>query len=365
MKPTLRAILPAVLTFWVTALPAEAREGQLRVTEENDMRLLGGNGDRYYTQGLRIEHSVDGVESDEQFFGRTTHADWCDLICARDRDPSTVTYAAGSAIGQNIYTPDNLAVITNQPTDRPYAAVLYASRFASASYPTKLARVSRQDRIEVLLGIVGPAAQGEFAQNFVHDLRGFDRANGWRNQLRNEPVGQVQVSRAWRWQPTGRHGIDATTRGAANAGNMLVSGELQGMVRAGINLEGFGVRSIGESPLAPPPTPGAAALAGAAPTDRHRARRLGVHLFARGTARLVAHNLFLDGNTFAANDIRIRRTPFVPEWAVGGEVNLWGWVVASYQRIVRGSEFSSTSGDAPRQRFGSVSLAFRVPLRSR
>lgn len=72
----------------------------------------------------------------------------------------------------------------------------------------------------------------------------------------------------------------------------------------------------------------------------------------------MAHNITLDGNTFARNDIRIGRKVFVPEIGVGFEVNLAGNVWLTYQFIHRGSEFERRNGrDAPAQEFGSITLA--------
>ena len=46
----------------------------------------------------------------------------------------------------------------------------------------------RLDTLQVDLGVIGPAAGGEFVQNNFHRLIGVARANGWANQLHNEPT---------------------------------------------------------------------------------------------------------------------------------------------------------------------------------
>ncbi|MGV0035924.1 MAG: lipid A-modifier LpxR family protein [Candidatus Azotimanducaceae bacterium WSBS_2022_MAG_OTU7] len=52
--------------------------------------------------------------------------------------------------------------------DRPYAAWL----FMGLGYQTRAQ--DQLDTIEVQLGVVGPAAYGQEAQDFIHDLRGFE-----------------------------------------------------------------------------------------------------------------------------------------------------------------------------------------------
>ena len=75
--------------------------------------------------------------------------------------------------------------------------------------------------------------------------------------------------------------------------------------------------------------------------------------------KAVAHNIFLDGNTFVSNDIRIHRTTFVPEIAAGAEMNLVGNFWLTFQFIRRGSEFRTRSGrEAPAQEFGSFTIAW-------
>ena len=63
--------------------------------------------------------------------------------------------------------------------DRPYAGYLYLGM----GYHT---RDNKQlDTIEFNLGIVGPWSQADETQDFVHDIRGIEKFQGWHNQLEN------------------------------------------------------------------------------------------------------------------------------------------------------------------------------------
>ena len=85
------------------------------------------------------------------------------------------------------------------------------------------------------------------------------------------------------------------------------------------------------------------------------------NLFVRAGLRAVAYNIAMDGNSFAKNDIRINRTPLVPEFAAGTEINLVSKFWLTFQFVHRGSEFETWRGrDAPAQEFGALSIAWKL-----
>ena len=51
---------------------------------------------------------------------------------------------------------------------------------------------------ELDVGVVGSSAQGEEVQNAFHDLLGADEANGWDNELDDEPGVALIYERKWR-----------------------------------------------------------------------------------------------------------------------------------------------------------------------
>lgn len=337
------------------AAEAEAQPlAEARLYEENDFfNPFSESTDRYYTQGIRLELLWSAPQgADARFLPGISHADWCSLVCGDDFAVGSVE--SGYAVGQNIYTPADITIAGPQPYDRPWAGLLYGSRIARISYEEPSLRARRQDRIEVSLGIVGPASLAKEAQIWWHERIEAAHPAGWDNQLRNEPVLQLRYETALRWPPDDGGNADIIPRVRANLGNALISLEAEVTGRIGWNLSGFGVQSIPP----PPPPPGSAMTVQANAPPRTRWLASG-NLFLRAGIKAVAHNIFLDGNSFARNDIRIDRTPFVPEFAVGAELNLVGNVWLTFQFIRRGSEFETWRGrEAPAQKFGSITLAW-------
>ncbi|HEX8222512.1 MAG TPA: lipid A deacylase LpxR family protein [Allosphingosinicella sp.] len=326
---------------------------QIRLYAENDSKLnpFPTRTDRYYTNGLKLEWLRLEEELDGRFLPGISHSDWCRLICGGDAlERGKVD--AGFAIGQNMYTPQDILNPAPQPNDRPWAGHLYGSRIARISYLQNSLEAQRQDRIEVSLGIVGPAALAGETQIEFHRLIGADHPAGWDNQLRNEPILQLRYDVALRWPNEDGGHADLIPLVRMNVGNAVTSLEAEITGRIGWNLSGFGVQPI----VAYAPVPHDVAPAESARRPRWRSSG---SLFVRGGVKAVAHNIFLDGNSFERNDIRIRRTTLVPEIAAGIELNLIRNVSLSFQFIHRRSEFRRRNGlKAPPQEFGSATIAF-------
>ena len=353
--PLLAAAL--ALSILLPAAGAQARGlEEIRLYEENDyFNPFTEQTDRYYTQGLRVEWLNRPRSADTDFLPGISHEDWCSLMCGADAGNRRVN--AGYSVGQNIYTPADITIAGPQPNDRPWAGLLYGSRIARVRYDEPSLRAQREDRIEVSLGIVGPASLAREAQTEWHRIIEVDLPRGWDNQLRNEPVLQLRYDTALRWPDRDGGHADLIPRVRANLGNALTSLEAELTARIGWNLSGFGVGPI-PAPAPPPPLAGAAMTESSALTGTRWLPS--ANLFVRAGIKAVAHNILLDGNSFADNDIRIRRTPFVPEIAAGVEANLVGHWWVSFQFIHRGSEFETRSGRAaPAQEFGAITIAWR------
>lgn len=353
-------ILASAVVLESLLLPGEAQAqvpGEVRIYAENDFfNPFTEQTDRYYTQGLRVEWLRPEEKSDAHFLPGITHADWCSLVCGNGFREGNVN--TGHAIGQNMYTPEDISIAAPQPNDRPWAGLLYGSRIARISYLERSLKAQRQDRIEVTLGVVGPASLAGVTQIEFHRLIGADRPNGWDNQLRNEPVLQLRYDTALRWPRKEGGNADIIPRARANLGNALISLEADVTMRIGRNLSGFGAQAI-PPPASPPPAP--ETMTGRTHALMGRRWPASFNLFLRGGIKAVAHNITLDGNSFARNDIRIDRTPFVPEIAAGFEVNLIGNFWLTYQFIHRGSEFRRRNGRAaPAQEFGSLTFAWTL-----
>jgi len=365
-RSTFIVAAPVALASLLSAVEAQAQSqtqtqpqtpGEFRIYLENDSLLnpFPTRTDRYYTHGTRLEWLRGEQSPDANFLPGVTHADWCSLVCGGGFRRGNVN--AGYALGQNMYTPQDISIAAPQPNDRPWAGHLYGSRIASISYVEESLNAQRQDRIEVSLGIVGPASLAKELQTAWHKLdRDWVRPRGWDNQLRNEPILQLRYETALRWPREDGGHADFIARVRGNLGNGLTSLEAEVTGRIGWNLSGFGVSTI-----QPGFAPAAAAMTGQTNALTGTRWLASGNLFVRAGIKAVAHNITLDGNTFARNDIRIIRTPLVPEIAIGAELNLVGNFWLSYQFIHRGSEFARRNGRAaPAQEFGSVTLTLKT-----
>lgn len=340
-----------VLVGQVHAQESQA-PAELRISEENDFfNPLTQQTDRYYTQGLRIEWLSADDRAARRFLPGIDHQAWCSMICGKGAGEGRVQ--TGFAIGQNIYTPSVIAVAGRQPYDHPWGGMLYASRIARISYAEPALKAQRQDRIEVSAGIVGPASLAKEAQTEWHKIIGVGLPRGWANQLKNEPVVQLRYETALRWPQSEGGNADVIARTRLNLGNALTSLETEIVGRIGWGLSGFG------TPLIPMSAPMAATAADHASSLAGN-RGVSANLFVRAGTKAVAHNIFLDGNTFASNDIRIDRKLFVPEIGFGAELDIAGRLGLTFQFVRRGSEFRSWRGrDGMAQDFGSITLVWK------
>lgn len=243
-------------------------------------------------------------------------------------------------IGQAMYTPTDLHRRDLIESDRPYAGWLYLG----LGYNARDAR--QMDSTEIDLGVVGPASLARQAQDFVHDLRGFERFNGWDNQLHNELGIQIVRERKNRVvstnNPSGPQ-FDLITHYGASLGNVktYLNGGLE--LRFGHLPDDFGTASIRP------------AADSNAPLEAGQTRRLnshGVHVFLALDARAVARDIFLDGNTFGSSH-SVPKKHLVGDAALGLS---WQWHGGklSYAQYVRSREFE---GQGARHSYGSLTLS--------
>ena len=256
-------------------------------------------------------------------------------------DPANVDwhYKVGFTLGQNSYTPENTDTAALIPGDRPYAAWLYGSILLYAQRDNQLRLV------EISAGVVGPSAQGEFTQNAWHDVIHAPHANGWANQLHDEPGLQLSWERRYRtWQWRTAQGfipdVDVVLRHRITLGNVAthVAGGL--VVRAGWRSpEDFGPDLI---------RPGGGNVANSGEPDR-----FGGYFYASAETRLVGRDLFLDGNSWKASP-SVGKRPVVADLNLGFVLH-WPSFQLAYTQNYRTKEFY---GQLQRDVFGSIGLSF-------
>ena len=193
---------------------------------------------------------------------------------------------AGIAIGQIIQTPTDLSRTDLIVDDVPYAGALTVQA-------TWYAFNNDQFRgFQTTVGVVGQASLAEQTQKMVHKVVGATEPMGWDNQLSNEPVINFNVMYKQKlWQTGSLPGLSFDTSASGNIalGNMFTQALASLEIRFGHNMPGGFV-------YVPDPIGYSMQYdAALAPANANSAAYYG-SLVVRGVA--VAHNIFLDGNTF-------------------------------------------------------------------
>jgi len=190
--------------------------------------------------------------------------------------------------------------------------------------------------------MVGPASLAADAQKFVHAVRGIELPQGWHAQLRDEPG---LVATYQRTQDIGRlagqegQALDIKTHFGGAVGNVFDYANAGATARLGFNLpEDDGPPRIGPAP------PGSYAYV---PTAR-----LGAYLFAGWEGRLVARNIFLDGNSFQAGP-HVAKDLTVTDISLGGAIAFQDFRL-SFIHVFHSREFK-TQKDS--DQFGSLVLS--------
>lgn len=305
--------------------PAQPEYGILVLEFENDM--FAGE-DRYYTNGVRAgwitpDAGVPGLLRDlgelVPFF------------------PGVGELKASWSIGQSMYTPRDIRAEEPDPDDRPYAGWLYVSGGIAEETGQRL------DRLQLTLGIIGPASVAETTQKEIHRLVGSPLPRGWDHQLKNELTVMVSYQRQWRaWMRLAEGGwqLDLTPHWGATLGTPLT------LASAGLTLR-FG-RDLPHDygpPRIQPAMPGSGLFV-------PRTRR-GWYAFLGVDAQAVAWNVFLDGSTFRDSP-GVDKRHLIGDAQAGAVLSLHRARVA-YTHIFRTREFDGQDG---REDYGALSLSW-------
>jgi lipid A 3-O-deacylase len=323
-------------------------------TDENDafnyLNKESERTDRYYTQGLRVAFTSPPVEDrselDAGLFSWFAHngillrkPGMKDEARGVERPRRVLRVMHG--FGQHMYTPENLTLTDPDPNDRPYGGWLYFST-GTMSYSQK-----ELNSLEMQVGVVGPSARAGDAQDWYHEaILTIPKAQGWHNQLHDEPGINFNFERRWRPVsfPATRNYLDFTPGMTAAVGTVETSVGANGTLRAGWNLDGdFGPPRL-RSGLA----------------SEFFYGDSGFYFFAGGGARLVVRDVFLDGSTWVDSP-SVDKQWFVPEASAGftGRLRFWDLFTlrGGYTYFWRDEEFRGQHGDSE---FGawSVGISF-------
>jgi len=308
------------IVFLSASLNAEMdpRRPSLTLQMEND---LFGFSDRHYTSGARAAWLSADHRTDE------LPEPWRNIDQAIPYWNHQSFYAKnfGIAIGHHIYTPNDLGATKVLKNEHPYASWLYLE----SSIHTK--NQNHLNSLQLSLGIVGPAALGETAQKAIHAITSSQYPRGWHHQLKNEPTLMLTFEHHTWWPLLQKpFGIDALTYGQINLGNVRTDLAIGGIIRAGWQLPSdFGPNTISLNSYNHNLSNNPHTV-----SPRHQ---FSAYAFAGFTGRLVARNIFLDGNTFADSH-RVSKRPYTGELRFGAAV-VWRNIEITYTQTIKSYEF--------------------------
>ncbi|MDZ7641084.1 MAG: lipid A deacylase LpxR family protein [Desulfurivibrio sp.] len=320
-------LLLALVVFPSRGWPAAESGEALVLVLEND---IFHNTDRHYTNGLQLSW-ISG--------GATAAPAWAvEISRLVPWFPAGSEIHHGYAFGQSIFTASDITIEQPAPDERPYAGWLYGSVGLGVESGRRL------DLLALAVGMVGPASLAEQTQKFVHQLIGSPEPRGWDTQLGNEPGLIASYQRSWRGLATstlaGRQ-LDFTPHLGAVLGNVYTYS------RAGLTLR-YGPRLPDDygPPRIQPGLPGAG--------DFSPVADFSWYFFAALEGRVVARNIFLDGNTFK-NSRSVSKKPLVGDLQFGVVIDWQKWRL-NYAHVMRSKEFR---GQDEHDNFGVVNISFK------
>lgn len=318
-----------------------AYHGFISLQVENDM--FGNGADRHYTHGMELSYVsepcahrwVENLAKALRVLPRQ------DNDCGRSR--------VGFSLGQAIFTPSDIGRVPPDPLDRPYAGWLYlsASLVVEGGKPVPAHPHGLIDRtlqkLELNVGVVGPAAFGDDVQTAFHAFIGARKPKGWSFQLKNEPalLLSYEVQRRLGYRLSRYLEIDATPHLGLSLGNVFTHAAAGVTLRIGNHM----VYDYGP-PSIRPRFPGAAFF-----DTEHR---LGWYFFAGVEGRAVARNIFLDGNSFRDGP-RVGKHVFVGDLQAGIALTLPN-ARLSFTNVYRTREFKTQTQN---DEFGAIALSIR------
>jgi len=295
--------------------------------DENASISSSGLTDRYYVNGLRLgwaspeNHVPDAANS-------VADALW----------GGGGTVRLSFDLSQDIYTPADTSAATPPPGDRPYAGVLLGTLGVLRDTPDS------RSLFALSLGVVGPDALAEQLQNGFHDVIGQGHTEGWKDQLRNEPLGEFTSARTWRLGMASFAGLetDALPDLAIGLGNERIYAQSGVVVRLG---QGLG-SDFGAARVAP----------GMSGGDAYTPTRPFVwYVFGGADGQVVGHDITLNGTEFQSS-ANVAPRPLVGEFEAGLGMIAFG-ARLTFTQVFQTQEFAHQKGGL--HQFGSLALSMR------
>lgn len=270
------------------ATPAAAQVRAYQLTSDNDAYNfwipMAVRPDYEYSNGLRVAVETEGAGLWKGLAAKLAP-------CAAGKAEPDAEAGCASTVfegGQRLYGPrqDSYEPISGQ---RPYAGWLYAAATG------RVVDGDTRHTVGIEAGVTGSPSLGEPVMETYHRVAGFWEPVGWRHQLAFEPAVALRYGmerRVAELRVGAMCAADVVAHAGASAGNLRTSTYAGARIRAGMRLPH--------------------------PWSARAQRAASAYLMAGAGGEAVAHDLFLDGNTFGG-DARVRREPLVARttWGVG------------------------------------------------
>ena len=316
-----------------------------------DNDLFAGT-DNNYTNGVRLSW-VSGAR-DPEAFGAVQHqlrklSGDADSRVIFQRlsgfdDPREVEYNYGFSLTQLMFTPEDTHAPVAPPGQRPYAGWLGID----FSLHTKDAHAINS--VVLAVGTTGPNALAKQTQDFVHDIRGIDKFQGWDSQIPNELTVNLYYKQKRRFTfletGLGNFAVDGFGEWQVALGNFLVSAQMGALFRFGWNLP---------VDFSDPRLSATAYTLQPFKTRRRQQRSWSLYGLAGVLGAAVAHNITLDGPVFRDHSTGVTGEPFVGELYVGFGIR-YRRMEFGYIHTFRSKEFKEQDRA---QRFGSIAVTYR------
>ena len=251
---------------------------------ENDLVF---NSDSQYTSGIKLEniYSIKNISSS-----------WLKIPFYYDEKNYHFT---SIRISQQIFTPKDTTSKQVVLNDRPYAGWLYMDFGLHESTGDELYSLNLQ------LGVVGSGSLAEQSQKEIHRIRHLYIPQGWDNQLKDELGINLIAQHKWLLKTDTMSGMDSNFIPfvEASLGNVKTYARAGALMRFGLNPG----RDFGSSSIDVGGENGIPTSTGSLLTDGKK-WSFSLNLALAVTA--VAHDIFLDGNTFESSH-SVEKEPFV------------------------------------------------------
>ncbi len=311
----------------VSAVQVPSSPFRLTIIGENPTLSPYGR-DRHYTNGFKLALTSTQLD-DASFWNAPVRL--LRLIDVFDRPTDgTDNRFEWAPLAQSIFTPEDHTHKFVGPSDRPFAGWLYTG-FSWIQNDNDRELTS----FEIQAGIVGSWALGRQVENTFHDIFNIGRVHGWRSQLGNEFGAVAFWDRRWRFNHDLGNGYSWEVIPGVElaAGNVFTYAGANALVRWGKGLKA----DWGPDMIRP----------GYNGTSYFSAERGGVpfgfDLYLGTQGRLVAQNIFLDGNTFQ-NSRSVDKEIAVGDAFTGVEMFYKDYFRAGFTFLLRSNEFTRQRG---------------------